>query len=44
MKNEPLDTEDIFTDAVDAFTALFYSDRIFIGEREYPMGSVWWTF
>lgn len=38
MKNEPLDTEDIFTDAVDAFTALFYSDRIFIGEHEYPVG------
>ena len=29
MKNESLDTEDIFTDSVDAFTALFYSDRIF---------------
>ena len=38
MKNEPLDTEDISTDAVDAFTALFYSDRIFIGEHEYPVG------
>ena len=24
MKNESLDTEDIFTDSVDAFTALFY--------------------
>ena len=38
MKNESLDTEDIFTDSVDAFTALFYSDRIFVGEHEYPIG------
>ena len=38
MKNQSLDTEDIFSDAVDDFTVLFYSDRIFIGEHEYPIG------
>ena len=38
MKNQSLDTEDIFSDAVDDFTVLFYSDRIFIGEHEYPVG------
>ena len=38
MTDETFDTEHIFIDAVDDFTAFFYGERVFIGEREYPVG------
>lgn len=38
MVGETFDSGQVFTEAVDDFTALFYSDRVFIGAREYPIG------
>lgn len=38
MADKMRDTESIFLDAVDDFTVLFHVDRVFIGEREYPVG------
>lgn len=38
MTDKAFDTEHTFLDAVDDFTVLFHSDRIFVREKVYPIG------
>ena len=38
MTDDVFDAERIFLDAVDDFTVIFHGDRVFIREREYPVG------
>ena len=38
MTDEQFGDEHIFTDAIDQFTVFFHGDRVFVGEREYPVG------
>lgn len=38
MADKSFDAEHTFLDAVDDFTVLFHSDRVFVREQEYPVG------
>lgn len=38
MEDEVFDAKRIFLDAVDDFTVIFHSDRVFVREQEYPVG------
>ena len=38
MADKAFDAEHTFLDAVDDFTVLFHSDRVFVREQEYPVG------
>ena len=38
MADKAFDTEQTFLDAVDDFTVLFHSDRVFVRKQEYPVG------
>ncbi len=38
MVGETFDSGQVFTETVDDFTALFYSDRVFIGARDTQIG------
>ena len=38
MADKAFDAEHTFLDAVDDFTVIFHSDRVFVREQEYPVG------
>ena len=38
MADKAFDAEHTFLDAVDDFTVLFHSDRVFVRKQEYPVG------